>query len=368
MAWRDRLRRRTAAPDTTERTGAERSGAAPNGPPDAGPEPGTSGPAGSTVPGDWDGGWRRTAAPQLTVARAPLGVSDGLAFRAGLSSWQNPSFDSGLGHAMLPTAPTGLVRGVTHPATPQAARSGGGPLLLRALRPEGAGEQADGTPAAGPSAAPVRPSRGKDVAEAADTGSGRRPVVAPSGANSSAGKGSSGKAAPRTRGLTATDSPAVLPSSSAPVQRAALPGTDPVVTPAPPHSPPAPAARRPLREFLWYDAYPCSRSPVPALARARWATRPSPPQRPRPAPFPGPYARRGLARSGRRAAGGDPPRRQGHPGGARPDRCAATVRTGAPRRSPASRASRGTGQRRHCSRTACHRRRAEPRAARQRAG
>ncbi|MCX5247583.1 hypothetical protein OG895_20615 [Streptomyces sp. NBC_00201] len=230
MAWRDRLRRRTAAPDTADRTGAEHSGAASNGSRDSGPEPGTSGRAGSAVPGDWDGGWRRTAAPQLTVARAPLGVSDGLAFRAGLASWQNPSFDSSLGHAMLPTAPTGLVRGVTRPAAPQATHAGGGPLLLRALRPEGAGESADGTPGAGPSAAPARPSRGQDA-----------PVVARSGGNSAAGTGSSGKTAPRTRGLTATDSPAVLPSSSAPVQRTALPGNDPVVTPAPP-APPAPPA------------------------------------------------------------------------------------------------------------------------------
>lgn len=286
----------TAAPDTADRTGAEHSGAASNGSRDSGPEPGTSGRAGSAVPGDWDGGWRRTAAPQLTVARAPLGVSDGLAFRAGLASWQNPSFDSGLGHAMLPTAPTGLVRGVTRPAAPQATHAGGGPLLLRALRPEGAGESADGTPGAGPSAAPARPSRGQDA-----------PVVARSGGNSAAGTGSSGKTAPRTRGLTATDSPAVLPSSSAPVQRTALPGTDPVVTPAPPAPPPTPAARPPHRKFLWYDVYRCSRSRARPGARAPAASRPGPPRRHRPAALPG------AVRSRRRPALPSGPPRRGPP-------------------------------------------------------
>ncbi|MYV66379.1 hypothetical protein GT043_10610, partial [Streptomyces sp. SID2131] len=58
------------------------------------------------MPGDWDGGWRRAAPQPLTLSRAPLGVSDGLAFRAGLAAWQNPSFDGGMGHALLPTAPT----------------------------------------------------------------------------------------------------------------------------------------------------------------------------------------------------------------------------------------------------------------------
>ncbi|MET9934678.1 hypothetical protein ABZ054_28135, partial [Streptomyces sp. NPDC006324] len=95
------------------------------------------------MPGDWDGGWRRAAPQQLTLSRAPLGVSDGLAFRAGLAAWQNPSFDGGMGHALLPTAPTGLVHGMTRPAAPHATDTGGGPLLLRAVRAEGAGAEAD---------------------------------------------------------------------------------------------------------------------------------------------------------------------------------------------------------------------------------
>ncbi|MEU4930041.1 hypothetical protein AB0G54_26675 [Streptomyces yokosukanensis] len=133
MAWRDRLRRRATAPG---------AGGTPAGPGSAQPAaPGamsTPAPAsaGPSVPRDWDGGWRRTQPPTLTVARSTLGVSDGLAFRSGLASWQNPSFDAGLGHALLPSAPVGLVRGVTGPATPRTTRTDGGPLLLRAPRPQ----------------------------------------------------------------------------------------------------------------------------------------------------------------------------------------------------------------------------------------
>jgi len=249
MAWRDRLRRRAAAPDTARRPGADRSGAAENGAAGDGPDRGTfgdgtdrgeSGGRGSSVPGDWDGGWRRTAPPQLTVARSPLGVSDGLVFRAGLASWQNPSFDSGLGHAVLSASPTGLVRGVARPATPQATRVGGGPLLLRALRPEGAGGEADGALDAG-SPASVAPRTSRSSTGAADGGSGRKPAVARSGGNSPAATGSSGDS-PQTRGLRSADSPAALSPSSPPVQRAALPGADPVVTPADPdHRTTAPA-------------------------------------------------------------------------------------------------------------------------------
>ncbi|NED92045.1 hypothetical protein G3I76_69780, partial [Streptomyces sp. SID11233] len=136
MAWRDRLRRRTAGPDTADRSRATERGVGSSSPSGGGQDRGASGgaalsggpvsPGGPvpSVPGDWDGGWRRTPPPQLTVARAPLGVSDGLAFRDALTAWQNPSFDAGLGHALLPTAPTGLVRGVTPPAAPQPTRTG----------------------------------------------------------------------------------------------------------------------------------------------------------------------------------------------------------------------------------------------------
>ncbi|MEW2119953.1 hypothetical protein AB0945_33175, partial [Streptomyces sp. NPDC005474] len=248
MAWRDRLRRRAAA-DRSGVPGDGPSGAGPDrGAPD-GPSPSASGAPGSSLPVDWDGGWRRTAAPELTVSRAPLGVSDGLAFRAGLAAWQNPSFDAGLGHALLPTAPTGLVRGVTRPATPQPTHTGGGPLLLRALRPEGpAGlDEAHGSGNGGSGAGtPDGPMVTRPTRAASRTVPGeRRPGSAPSsgsgasavrpsgsgsgtgggsgaGVNSTAGDGSSGENA-RTRGLTSTDSPAVLSSSPAAVQRAVAP-------------------------------------------------------------------------------------------------------------------------------------------------
>ncbi|OXY95762.1 hypothetical protein [Streptomyces diastatochromogenes] len=279
MAWRDRLRRRAAGrPDTAERPRrAGRTGAPVTAPSGAGPDPGTPGGSGSaapvpSVPHDWDGGWRRTAAPELTLSRAPLGVSDGLTFRAGLAAWQNPSFDTGLGHALRPTAPTGLVRGVTRPAAAQPTHTGGGPLLLRALRPAGVeAPQGDGNPDAGTPAGTartphgrtpqVRPSSGREVPSgpspsgplpsapvvrpsggtgAGEAGSGAEPVVARPGGNSdnsAAGEGRSGSA-PRTRGLTSGDSPAVLSSSPSPVQRAAAPGTAPVVTPADTGRPP----------------------------------------------------------------------------------------------------------------------------------
>ncbi|MFH9403531.1 hypothetical protein ACH4JS_27815 [Streptomyces sp. NPDC017638] len=220
MAWRDRLRRRSAGtegPRRGEHDGAPAaavSGAPVSAAPDA--------PA-AAVPADWDGGWRRTAPPEPTVSRAPLAVSDGLAFRSGLAAWQNPSFDSGLAHALLPTAPTGLVHGVTHrPAAPRSDRAEGGPLLLRALRREGDQEPADGAPdgsaTSGPASAAVRPSR---ASRGRSTGERRPDGGSPS------------------RALASTESSAV-PSSSAPaVQRSAEPGTGPVVSPAGPGRRPA---------------------------------------------------------------------------------------------------------------------------------
>ncbi|MFF7123284.1 hypothetical protein [Streptomyces sp. NPDC008240] len=309
MAWRDRLRRRAAGgPDTVERLRrAGRTGAPAAGPSGEGPDPSAPGAPGSaapvpsapvpSVPHDWDGGWRRTAAPELTLSRAPLGVSDGLTFRAGLAAWQNPSFDNGLGHALQPTAPTGLMRDVTRPATAQPTHTGGGPLLLRALRPEGAeGPQGDGTTdgtartpdgrtpqlrrrartgtgtgtrASGPapsaseprvstesgplpsgplpsaSASAVRPTAGGSGGTGgAQAGSGPQPASARPGGNSGnngdgvAGEGRS-SGAPRARGLTSGDSPAVLSSSPPSVQRVAVPGTAPAVTPTDTGRPPA---------------------------------------------------------------------------------------------------------------------------------
>lgn len=212
MAWRDRLRRRAAGADGS---GAGQSGLSGSGdssgsvPGASGDGGGTSGAgaSGSSVPGDWDGGWRRTAPPPLTVARASLGVSDGLTFRAGLASWQNPSFDNGLGHALLPTAPTGVVSGVTRQAAPQPTRAAWGPLLLRAVRPEGAdaGDLGGGGQGSGSSGS------GSSGTTSRSAPSGAGPVVQRSADNSGAGQGRSADA-PRTRGITSADSPAVLSS------------------------------------------------------------------------------------------------------------------------------------------------------------
>lgn len=146
MAWRYGLRRRAkgAAGDGGTRTVADAPGA-----PGAAADGAAAATAPGSIPGDWDGGWRRTAPPRLTltVARDELGVSGGLAFRSGLASWQNPSLGTGLGHALLPSAPVGLVHGVTRPGLPSGARTEGGPLLLRVPRPD-APDAAEGGPPA----------------------------------------------------------------------------------------------------------------------------------------------------------------------------------------------------------------------------
>lgn len=246
MAWRDWLRRRAAADGPSGAVGPSPDQSAPGGPGSS--VPGDPGPS---VPGDWDGGWRRTAAPELTVSRAPLGVSDGLAFRAGLAAWQNPSFDRGLGHALLPVAPAGLVHGVTRPAAPRPTHTAGGPLLLGALRPQGADGSQAGTPDAGTPDARTAAPAPQDVRRTgpADRKSGsaaREPgssAVRPSGGvlddNGVTGKGRSRDDAPRTRGLTPSDSPAVLSPSAPTERRAALRDTGPLVAPADTGSRPA---------------------------------------------------------------------------------------------------------------------------------
>ncbi|MGW2305716.1 hypothetical protein [Streptomyces sp. NPDC001809] len=173
------------------------------------------------MPGDWDGGWRRAAPPLLTLSRAPLGVSDGLAFRSGLAAWQNPSFDSGMGHALLPTAPTGLVHGATRPATPRTTDSGGGPLLLRAVRADGTPEppHAPAAPDSGPPARPSSGGRGTAASSSSRSG-GPRGTAAPSEGRSASGR-------PPSRDLSLTTSPAVLSAPEpAAVQRAAAASAD----------------------------------------------------------------------------------------------------------------------------------------------
>ncbi|MFF8991539.1 hypothetical protein ACF09H_16660 [Streptomyces sp. NPDC014983] len=161
MGWWEGVRRRLAGP-------ADTPSAAPSAP--SGPAPAG---ASSSVPGDWDGGWRQVPPAALTVARAPLGVSDGIAFRSGLASWQNPAFDTGLGHGLLPSAPAGLVHGVTRPAVQRAGYEGGGPLLLRSLPAHGAEEAGDGGGAAPASGS--GPAQVQRVVRAGGQGAGEAP-------------------------------------------------------------------------------------------------------------------------------------------------------------------------------------------------
>ncbi|MFD0394098.1 hypothetical protein ACFQ3Z_24345 [Streptomyces nogalater] len=240
MAWRDRLRRRSAGTGGVRR--GEREGAPAAAVPGAPAAAAPDAPAAS-VPADWDGGWRRTAPPELTVSRAPLGVSDGLAFRSGLAAWQNPSFDSGLAHALLPTAPTGLVHGVTRrPATPRSAPAEGARCCCG--RCGGRGPGSDGRAGTGRSGHArfgfvrfgfVRfgfPGRGGFPGFPGFPWRGRgegRPGVARS-----------------SRALTSADSPAVLSPSSPPSSVPSRP--EPVRW----RLRPTPAAGPPCRRFRWY--------------------------------------------------------------------------------------------------------------------
>ncbi|WP_143076733.1 hypothetical protein [Streptomyces sp. MUSC 14] len=220
---------------------------------------------GTSLPGDWDGGWRRTSPPTLTVARAPLGVSDGLTFRAGLASWQNPSFDAGLGHAVLPSAPVGLVHGVTGPPATGATYADGGPLLLRALRTDaGEGEGSSSVAEPGAAAAVRTPTLRARTAPAAapnrgdDKGSGTadRPRTSVP----------SGTAGPDRTGQTpAGDAPSVQRSVAAPAPGRALVASDPLVPTA------APTAQ-------------VQRTERPGAASDAGVVRPDDPARPAPVP------------------------------------------------------------------------------------
>ncbi|MFE5481667.1 hypothetical protein [Streptomyces sp. NPDC056527] len=219
MGWRDRLRRRAAAQ-------AEPSGSSG----DTAASQDTGAVRDFGVPGDWDGGWRGTVPPRLTVSRAPMGVSDGLAFRAGLAAWRDPSFDTGLAHALLPTAPTGLVRGVARPTTARPTHDSGGPLLLRALSPYGA----DGAPDPEVPFGAVRqvasgPARERDTPPIARGTRSDAPSASPEspGRSASGGRGAVGDGtAPAPHGSGSGAAPASTPGSGRSVPNAAPPARD----------------------------------------------------------------------------------------------------------------------------------------------
>lgn len=194
-------------PPTPSRDGAEAgtgtgSASAPAVAPE--PESGRSGiedgSRGGSGEGDWDGGWRRVAPPAVTVARSSIGVSDGLRFRDGLASWQNLAFAGELGHAVLPSAPVGLIHGVARPGGARSTAPGG-PLLLRAAPP---GADGEAEAAAGPAPA----SAGRATGGAGDRPRGRSSAPTTVQRSSSTKlPGSSGNGAPgrqdRTGGATA---------------------------------------------------------------------------------------------------------------------------------------------------------------------
>ncbi|WP_406285203.1 hypothetical protein [Streptomyces sp. NBC_00209] len=190
----------------------------------------------SARPGtDWDGGWRRVAPPTVTVARSSIGVSDGLRFRSRLASWQNVAYsDGGLGHAVLPSAPVGLVHGVARtPGTPRTAPSGA-PLVLRAAAPS----------------APSVPS----VPEGGATGTGPGPTPP--------GPGTQAPPGPRR----------VVRAVSGSASRASGPVVPPVENPAPVRArrtaPPLIVARRPAKDTpRTVSAVPSSGVPAPVVQR-----------------------------------------------------------------------------------------------------
>ncbi|WP_143079044.1 hypothetical protein [Streptomyces monashensis] len=193
---------------------------------------------GTSLPGDWDGGWRRTSPPTLTVARSPLGVSDGLTFRAGLASWQNPSFDAGLGHAVLPSAPVGLVHGVTGPPAVGATYADGGPLLLRTLRTDAGEGEGGGSVAESGAEAAVRTPTARDrtaPATAQNRRDGKRSRKGDDTADRPRTSVPSGAAGPEGTGQTpAADAPSVQRSAAASAPSRALVASDPLVPAAAP--------------------------------------------------------------------------------------------------------------------------------------
>lgn len=182
--------------------------------------------------GDWDGGWRQVAPPAVTVARSSIGVSDGLRFRDGLASWQNLAFGSELGHAVLPSAPVGLIHGVARPGGARS-ESPGGPLLLRAAR---TGTEEEAEPAAGPTAATAGNATGRGRA-------GGKP--GPATVQRSSGTTSARSSSARSSGGTA---PATAPGPASGPAAASAPQHPADTAPAPVSLQRArPAAVRPRR-------------------------------------------------------------------------------------------------------------------------
>ncbi|MDF2257587.1 hypothetical protein [Streptantibioticus ferralitis] len=105
-----------------------------------------------------DGGWRAVPPLATTVAGAAGGVSDGLRFRSRLAAWQNPSLSGALRHAVLPSAPAGLLRAVARPLAPATFADADDPELPYAAPPQ-ASEPDEPTEAGTEPVPPVQRSR-----------------------------------------------------------------------------------------------------------------------------------------------------------------------------------------------------------------
>ncbi|SDP93539.1 syndecan 1 [Lentzea jiangxiensis] len=179
----------------------------------------------------WDGGWR--ALPPLggVVQRSSVAVGDGLRFRDGLPSWQDPRLGGEMGHSVSVSAPSGLIGGVTGPEVSERSRySGGGPLLVAWPR-ETAGSTRPGLPgdAAGPEDSGVPPVVRRSVAAAVPQRSG----AVGSGSKPSAVVGA-GKGPKRSGGgETAGAAGATSSGAGAPAGAAAASGVGPSGVPAP---------------------------------------------------------------------------------------------------------------------------------------
>ncbi|MFF2324777.1 MULTISPECIES: hypothetical protein [unclassified Streptomyces] len=269
----DRFRRGDRRqPDASSGGGAE-AGAEP------GPVPETEPSSSRTEP--WDGGWQRVAPPTVTVARSSIGVSDGLRFRSGLASWQNMAFGGELGHAVMPSAPVGLIHGVARPGGARPT-SPGGPLLLRAAR-TGADGQANPAPATAGDAAGRGASDRQPRPTPVQRSSGTTPPD--SSRHASPKRQATTGTAPATGTATATGpAPSVASAPQHPADTAAtqadLRRTRPAVVRPRRTAPPLIVARRPAIPLRHITGIPPAAAVAPATPVTGAAARQPAPDRP----------------------------------------------------------------------------------------
>ncbi|MFD1150739.1 hypothetical protein, partial [Saccharothrix hoggarensis] len=101
------------------------------------------------------GGWRAAPPMEGVIQRAAMPVSDGLRFRNGLTSWQDHTFGTTMGHSVTADAPGGVIHGLARP-TGFPSEAHGGESLTVALRyrntpgPDGTPDPSQPSPAPQP--------------------------------------------------------------------------------------------------------------------------------------------------------------------------------------------------------------------------